>query len=104
MIGRFISQSAPACGFSIGFERIVTILKDLGWKEKESASARTALLVDEKAGPEKMLEAFAFATRLRAQGETVTVQPLKKNARFQVETLEANGYGTIRKIYADTQL
>ena len=58
----------------------------------------------EKAGAEKIMEAFAFATRLRDQGNTVTVQPLKKNAKFQVETLEKNGYTAIRKIYADTLL
>ena len=104
MIGRFISQNAPACGFSIGFERIVTILKDLGWKAEASAAGRTALLVDDKAGTEKMLEAFALATKLRAQGEAVTVQPLKKNAKFQVQTLEADGYTKIKKIFSDTQL
>ncbi len=104
MIGRFISQSAPACGFSIGFERIVTILKDLGWKDLEEAAGKTALLVDERAGADKMLEAFSLATKLRAEGGTVTVQPLRKNAKHQVQTLEANGYTTIKKIYADTQL
>lgn len=28
MIGKFCGQKIPACGFSIGFERIITILKD----------------------------------------------------------------------------
>ena len=32
------------------------------------------------------------------------VLPLKKNAKFQVETLEKNGYTSIRKVYEDTQL
>ena len=53
MIGRFSNQPAPACGFSIGFERIVTILKDLDWKEENGGKERTAFLVDEKASPAK---------------------------------------------------
>lgn len=28
MIGKFCGQDVSACGFSIGFERIITILKD----------------------------------------------------------------------------
>ena len=104
MIGRFLGQTAPACGFSIGFERIVTILKDLGWKEKDGGKERLAFLVEEKAGTGKLLEVFREATRLRGEGNIVTVQPLKKNAKFQVETLEKNGYTSVRKIYADTQL
>ena len=104
MIGKFSGQNAPACGFSIGFERIVTILKDLGWKETEGSRQRLAYLVDEKAGSEVLLNVFRLATKLREEGNIVTVQPLKKNAKFQVETLEKNGYGSITKVYADTQL
>lgn len=28
MVGKFTGQETPACGFSIGFERIITILMD----------------------------------------------------------------------------
>ncbi len=104
MIGRFSNQPACACGFSIGFERIVTILKDLGWKEPEGSRKRMAFLVEEKAEPAKLQEVFAKATALRQEGAVVTVQPLKKNAKFQVETLEKNGYTEIKKVYNDTQL
>lgn len=104
MIGRFCSQPAPACGFSIGFERIVTILKDLNWQEPDGGKKRVAFLVEEKADPKKLLEVFGKAASLREQGMIVTVQPLKKNARFQIETLEKNGYTQIRKVYGDTEL
>ncbi len=106
MIGRFAGQSAPACGFSIGFERIVTILRDLGWSEEAVGSGKTrmALLVDERSSSEQLGKAFAEAARLRAEGNIVTVQPLKKNAKFQVQTLEKNGYTSIRKIYPDTEI
>ncbi len=104
MIGRFSNQPAPACGFSIGFERIVTILRDLNWQDPGVAVNHMAFLVDEKIPAEKLTAVFEKATALRDAGNVVTVQPLKKNAKFQVETLEKNGYTQIRKIYADTEL
>ena len=103
MVGRFCGQDAPACGFSIGFERIVTILKDLNWKE-EGAGAKKAYLVDMKGASDRITEVFGKAAAQRADGMTVVVQPLKKNAKFQVETLEKSGYMDILKVYSDTQL
>ena len=103
MVGRFCGQDAPACGFSIGFERIVTILKDLNWKE-EGAGAKKAYLVDMKGAAGRVTEVFGKAAAERADGMTVVVQPLKKNAKFQVETLEKGGYTDILKVYSDTQL
>lgn len=102
MIGRFSNQQVPACGFSIGFERIVTILKDLNWTDEGNRKERRAFLVDERVEPGKLLEVFKLATAMREQGMIVTVQPLKKNAKFQVETLEKCGYREIRKVYSDT--
>ena len=103
MVGRFCGQDAPACGFSIGFERIVTILKDLNWKE-EGAGTKKAYLVDMKGASDRITEVFGKAAAQRADGMTVVVQPLKKNAKFQVETLEKSGYTDILKVYSDTQL
>ncbi|HCI73632.1 MAG TPA: histidine--tRNA ligase [Lachnospiraceae bacterium] len=102
MVGRFCGQDAPACGFSIGFERIVTILRDLGWKEPGTA-ARKAYLVDMKSAQGRITEVFSHAAKERAEGIQVVVQPLKKNAKFQVEALEKSGYTEIRKVYGDTQ-
>ena len=103
MVGRFCGQDAPACGFSIGFERIVTILKDLNWKEA-GTGAKKAYLVDMKGASGRVTEVFGRAAAERADGMTVVVQPLKKNAKFQIETLEKSGYADILKVYADTQL
>ena len=103
--GRTAAAERPRESGAAGRQlNIDTILRDLNWQPEDTGAKRIALLVDEKAGAEKIMEAFAFATRLRDQGNTVTVQPLKKNAKFQVETLEKNGYTAIRKIYADTLL
>ena len=45
MIGRFMGQDVPACGFSIGFERIITILMDNGYKVPDS-EGKTAFLIE----------------------------------------------------------
>ena len=103
MVGRFCGQDAPACGFSIGFERIVTILRDLGWKKPDTGQKK-AYLIDKKSASGRIAEVFSRAAKERAEGMCVVVQPLKKNAKYQVETLEKEGYTQIQKIYGDTQL
>ena len=40
MIGKFTGQDTPACGFSIGFERIVTILMDQGGQVENQAELK----------------------------------------------------------------
>ena len=104
MIGRFSGQDAPACGFSIGFERIVTILRDLNWKEPGTGTEKRAYLVDEKSASHRLKEVFEAAGALRRRGIPVTVQPLKRNAKFQVESLEKNGFTRILKVFADTEI
>ncbi len=102
MIGKFSGQATAAAGFSIGFERIITILKD-----QENLSALKpqgepiAILIQNGAPSDKKLQAFAEAKKLREEGRTVTIQPMRKNTKAQVEKLEAEGYKEFRKIYAD---
>lgn len=103
MVGKFCGQDAPACGFSIGFERIYTILKDLGWKGSE-AEGKKAYLVDLKGASSRIPEVCAKAMTERSEGRTVAALPMKKNVKFQVDTLEKEGYGQIVKVYADTVL
>ena len=67
MIGKFGANPTPACGFSIGFERIITILKDKGFKVPTTQKC-VAFLVDKKASPEATAEVFEKAARLRADG------------------------------------
>ncbi len=76
----------------------------LNWTDEGNRKERRAFLVDERVELGKLLEVFKLATAMREQGMIVTVQPLKKNAKFQVETLEKCGYREIRKVYSDTLL
>lgn len=99
MIGKFCGQSVAACGFSIGFERIITIIKDRGLKNSTRSKKSIAVLVDKNLDSQRLAEVFEEASKLREAGNIVSVQPLNKNVKFQVEKLEKEGYDEIRKIY-----
>ncbi|MCI8853353.1 MAG: histidine--tRNA ligase [Lachnospiraceae bacterium] len=101
MIGKFCGQEICASGFSIGFERIITILKDHLQEGSQRQESHVAYLLDKRVPLEKKLEVFQEAARLREAGGVVTIQPMRKNVKRQVELLEAEGYGEFRKIYAD---
>ena len=47
------------------------------------------------------MEIYAEAQALRAEGKTVTIVPMKKNLKFQIEELEKIGYTKFNKIYND---
>ena len=98
MIGKFGANPTPACGFSIGFERIITILKDKGFKVPTTQKC-VAFLVDKKASPEATAEVFEKAARLRADGNRVMIAKRNKNAKRQKEMLEQEGYTEINDVY-----
>lgn len=99
MIGKFSGQDVCASGFSIGFERIVTILKDHMENPFRISENNVAFLIDKKVPVERRQEIFARAKELRAAGTTVTIQPMRKNVKRQVELLEAEGYTKFEKVY-----
>ncbi|BCJ93670.1 histidine--tRNA ligase [Anaerocolumna cellulosilytica] len=98
MIGKFCGQNMAACGFSIGFERIITILQDNAKGNNYKNKKNIAFLIDKSISSERVIEIFEEATALRECGNIVLVQPLNKNAKFQVENLEKDGYKEIRKV------
>jgi len=99
MVGRFCGQKVPACGFSIGFERIITILKDRGFTPPQEGS-RVAFLADKALSGQQLVELFRQAAELRAQGVQVMVTTRKKNAKNQKEILKAEGYTDFREFFA----
>ena len=67
MIGKFTGQDTPACGFSIGFERIVMLLLESGYQvpgkqakkgisDGEKACRRKAMLKVSEHGTEQTRE------------------------------------------------
>lgn len=98
MIGKFIGQNVCACGFSIGFERIVLLLLERGYKVP-GASEKTAFLIEKNMPKERLQEILKEAGVLRAQGIPVAMSVMKKNKKFQKDQLIAEGYTDIKEFF-----
>ena len=91
MIGKFTGNDVPACGFSIGFERIILLLMESGFKIPESPK-RVASLVEKKYPAEKRVDVMKQAKEARENGQQVLVVRMNKNKKFQKEQLAKEGY------------
>ena len=100
MIGRFTGVDTPACGFSIGFERIMTILMDAGFKLPEEKS-RIAYLFEKGIDDEKLSAVLNEADEDRANGHVVLVARMNKNKKFQKQQLEEKGYTQFKEYYKE---
>ena len=100
MIGRFTGQKTCACGFSIGFERIITILLDKGFKVPEQGEKKV-FLIEKGASRDRICEIMKEASDLRSKGVKVLVSQMNKNKKFQKEQLMKEGYASedIRDFY-----
>lgn len=101
MIGKFTGQDTPACGFSIGFERIVMLLLEKGYKVP-GGRQKKAYLLEKKLPKEAMLKVLALAKADREAGRQVLIVNMKKNKKFQKEQLIEEGYTEIVDCYADS--
>ena len=100
MIGKFTGNDTPACGFSIGFERIITIMLEKGFKIP-GEDAKVAFLVEKGIDSERMGEIIKEASVLRNEGKTVLVARMNKNKKFQKDTLTAQGYTEFKDFYRE---
>ena len=91
MIGKFTGNDVPACGFSIGFERIILLLMESCFKIPESPK-RVAYLVEKKYPAEKLVDVMKQAKEARENGQQVLVVRMNKNKKFQKEQLSKEGY------------
>ncbi len=98
MVGKFTNMQTPACGFSIGFERIVTILLENGF-EVPGTKKKKAYLIEKGVSADRMGQALAKAMQERANGEQVLVTQMNKNKKFQKEQLMAEGYTEFEEFY-----
>lgn len=100
MIGKFTGMDTPACGFSIGFERIVGMLLDSGFTVP-SAGAKTAYLFEKGLAPEALAEVIKEAMEARKAGAQVLVAQMNKNKKFQKEQLMKEGYEEFKEFYRE---
>ena len=93
LIGKFIGQQVPAVGFSIGFERICSILLDQKY-QIPGAKEKCAFLYDDAMPFENVMKE---AQKLR---ETYNVSVLKKAKKMgpQFDMLEKQGYTKFAQI------
>ncbi len=100
MIGKFTGMDTPACGFSIGFERIVTILLDAGFVVPGSGK-KEAWLFEKGMEMESLSPIMKKAMEARAEGRTVLVTQMNKNKKFQKELLGKEGYTEFTEFYKE---
>ena len=98
MVGRFTGANVPACGFSIGFERIVLLLVESGFKVPGD-SEKKAFLIEKGIGGEKLCEIIGKAQKARDEGQQVLVVRMNKNKKFQKEQLQAQGYENFEEFF-----
>ena len=100
MIGKFTGSDTPACGFSIGFERIITILMDSGFKIPDE-SKKIAFLYEKNIDSNVLTSILKEAATLREAGNIVLVSKMNKNKKFQKEGLEKQGYIEFKEFYRE---
>ena len=98
MIGKFTGNDVPACGFSIGFERIILLLLENGFKVP-GQSEKIAYLVEKNYPGEKLSQVIVKAQEERKAGKQVLVARMNKNKKFQKEKLANEGYGEIKEFF-----
>ena len=98
MIGKFTGKDVPACGFSIGFERIILLLMESGFKIPESPK-RVAYLVEKNYPADKLVDVMTQAKEARENGQQVLVVRMNKNKKFQKEQLTNEGYEEFKEFF-----
>lgn len=98
MIGKFTGLNTPACGFSIGFERIITILLDRGFEVPKSAQKK-AYLIEKGTPDEKLCEILKEARAERENGSQVLIAWMNKNKKFQKDKLIQEGCTEFKEFF-----
>ena len=98
MIGKFTGNQTCACGFSVGFERIVMLLMERGFKVPGN-SAKTAFLLEKGLPSDRVAEILKEAAELRKTGVAVSVVLMNKNKKFQKQQLTDQGFTEFKEFF-----
>ena len=98
MVGRFTGKDVPACGFSIGFERIILIMMENGF-QIPGENKKVAYLIEKGIATEELCKIIAQAQEERGEGTQVLVARMNKNKKFHKEQLNREGYMEFREFY-----
>ncbi|MGI5931394.1 MAG: histidine--tRNA ligase [Eubacterium sp.] len=100
MVGNFTGHDVPACGFSIGFERIIMLLLENDF-QVPSQGTKKAYLIEKNYPAERLTEVIAQAQKERAAGNQVLMVHMNKNKKFQKQQLNEQGYQEIVEFFND---
>lgn len=100
MIGKFTGTETPACGFSIGFERIVNILMDQNFRVPAAVSQK-AYLYEKGLDSRRLGQVIREAMAERECGIRVLVAQMNKNKKFQKDNLMKEGYTEFKEFYKE---
>ncbi len=100
MIGKFTGKDVPACGFSIGFERIILLLLENGF-QVPGQSEKIAYLIEKNYPSDKLIQVMEEAQKERGAGKQILVARMNKNRKFQKEKLAAEGYCEFKEFFND---
>lgn len=100
MIGKFTGQNIPACGFSIGFERIVMLLLEKDYQVPVKGE-KIVYLVEKNMPADKMLVILQKANEQRKIGTQINIAIMKKNKKFQKEQMEKEGYTAFEEFFVN---
>ena len=92
MIGRITGTDVPACGFSIGFERIALLMQERG--EQAPINKGVAVLIDKNESSSAVVDVMESCRQMR-KGSNVTVLRKIKNFGYQLKQLREQGYDKI---------
>lgn len=90
MIGKLLQgkEEIPACGFSIGFERVISILQDRKFEAPKSPKI-AVIYPDGLASFDHILDEIRL---LRDSGKIVSMETQKKNVRNQLDVFAEAGF------------
>jgi histidyl-tRNA synthetase len=100
LVGMFLGQPVPACGFSLGLERILVVMaeRDMFPAAVQQSPADVMLAVFAEADGPKVL---ALASRLRAEGIRVLVYPEADKLGRQIKYADSRGIPFVAMLGAD---
>ncbi|MFI3202175.1 MAG: histidine--tRNA ligase [Eubacteriales bacterium] len=98
MIGKFTGNDVPACGFSIGFERIVLLLLESDFQIPSNGN-KVAFLIEKGMPSKELSNIIEKAQKARQEGQQILVVRMNKNKKYQKEQLSKEGYDLYEEFY-----
>lgn len=100
MVGQFTGNDTPACGFSIGFERIILLMMEQGFEIPENED-KVCYLIEKGVEGKALSDIIEKANAERQNGKHILVARMNKNKRFQKEQLSEQGYTNFEEFYKE---